>query len=572
MTDTSSHSVAINPTNCLGYALTHGSYALRIHGVDVASGVVGNYLHTSVMCVDVNDTTPIIVTRWLSDAATANVKQYETISLDFAAYNPTATSMNVEIVELKNNVETVKRTAAAQRGTTYTYTQRVTDYDSENTITIELFARNSSIVSQTATFEINDTLLHISAFTDMQEVDIDFASRSNDDADKTIESNGHVLTLNGCTWRTTGFVRDSFGTAQYNTEGDTGIMALRIAENVTGTLDYAPFNVAAIETNGMAIQFRIRTKHIANDDAVLMSCISGGKGFYVTGKKVVLTFDNEQTVAHTIDAALKEDAITDVAIVIEPSTGSRSTAPYSGIGIAKIYFDGELIGACYYDSGTLTRHATKITFDGSQADLYLYDIKAWETFYAFEQSFYNYLLMLTDTDTMIAEYTFNDVFASQSAEGVVGNRPQRTALYNEKMPYFVLCKNADTSNIDSNYPEYLETLDGDKKTTATLDVYAFFPDRPYQDFKAIAAVVSNQGTTSSWRPVKNIKMKFKKATLSLLRTREECVALGYDGALYDECARNAAKHKVQILDTSVPTNIITVSLAQTIAHRRRTLT
>lgn len=560
VTDTSSHSVAINPTNCLGYALTHGSYALRIHGVDVASGVVGNYLHTSVMCVDVNDTTPIIVTRWLSDAATANVKQYETISLDFAAYNPTATSMNVEIVELKNNVETVKRTAAAQRGTTYTYTQRVTDYDSESTITIELFARNSSIVSQTATFEINDTLLRISAFTDMQEVDIDFASRSNDDADKTIESNGHVLTLNGCTWRTTGFVRDSFGTAQYNTEGDTGIMALRIAENVTGTLDYAPFNVAAIETNGMAIQFRIRTKHIANDDAVLMSCISGGKGFYVTGKKVVLTFDNEQTVAHTIDAALKEDAITDVAIVIEPSTGSRSTAPYSGIGIAKIYFDGELIGACYYDSGTLTRHATIITFDGSQADLYLYDIKAWETFYAFEQSFYNYLLMLTDTDTMIAEYTFNDVFASQSAEGVVGNRPQRTALYNEKMPYFVLCKNADTSNIDSNYPEYLETLDGDKKTTATLDVYAFFPDRPYQDFKAIAAVVSNQGTTSSWRPIKNIKMKFKKATLSLLRTREECVALGYDGALYDECARNAAKHKVQILDTSVPTNIITVKV------------
>lgn len=560
VTDTVPHSVSINPTNCLGYVMTHGAYALRIHGVDVASGVVGNYLHTSVMCIDTNDTTPIIVTRWLSDAAIANVKQYETLALDFAAYNPTASSMTVEIVELKDSQETVKRTATAERAVTYTYTQRVTDYDAENTIEFELYARNSSIVSQSAEYEITDTLLDISAVTDMLEVDIDFASRSNDDADKTISSNGHALTLNGCNWRTNGFVRDSFGTPQYNTESDNGIMALRIAENVTGTLDYAPFNVAAIETNGMAVQFRIRTKHIADDDAVLMSCISGGKGFYVTGKKVVLTFDNEQTVAHTIDAALKEDAITDVAIVIEPSTGNRSTAPYNGIGIAKIYFDGELIGACYYDTGTLTRHATKVTFDGSYADLYLYDIRAWETFYSFEQTFNNYLLSLTDTDAMISEYNFNDVMASQTAEGVVGNRPQRTSLYNEGMPYFVLCKNAGTSNTDSNYPEYLETLDGDKKTTATLDVYAFFPDRPYQDFKAIGAVVSNQGTTSSWRPIKNIKMKFKKATISLLRSRAECVAMGYDGALYDECATNASKHKVQILDTSVPTNIITVKV------------
>lgn len=561
VTDTYSHSVTINPTNCLGEVLEHGAYALRIHGVDVASGVVGNYLHTAIMVIDANDTTPIIVTRWYSDGETANVKQYETLSLDFAAYNPEANSMTVQIIELKDNVETVKRTAVAERGTTYTYTQRVTYYNAGSTIEFELFARNSSIVSQSAEYEVTDTLLDISAVTDMLEVDIDFASRSNDDADKTISSNGHALTLNGCNWRTNGFVRDSFGTEQYGTDSDNGLMALRIAENVTGTLDYAPFNVAAIETNGMAVQFRIRTKNIADDDAVLMSCINNGKGFYVTGRKVVLTFDNEQTVAHTIDAALKENSITDVAIVIEPSTGNRSTAPYSGIGVAKIYFDGELIGACYYDAGTLTRHATKITFDGTEADLYLYDIRAWQTFYSFEQSFNNYLLSLADTDTMISEYNFNDVLASQSAEGIVSNRPQRTALYNEGMPYFVVCKNPDTENLDNNYPEYLETLDGDKKTTAILDVYAFFPDRPYQDFKATGAVVSNQGTTSSWRPIKNIKMKFKKATITLLRTRSECVEMDSSyGAKWDECAANAARKKVQILDTSVPTNIITVKV------------
>ena len=47
--DTYSHSITIDPKSCLGETLTHGAYPLRIHGEDVGSGVVGNYLHTAVM-------------------------------------------------------------------------------------------------------------------------------------------------------------------------------------------------------------------------------------------------------------------------------------------------------------------------------------------------------------------------------------------------------------------------------------------------------------------------------------------------------------------------------------------
>ena len=556
ISDTYSHSITVNPNNCAGYALEHGAYPLRIHGVDVASGVVGNYLHTAIMVVDSTNNNRIIATRWYSEEATASVKQYETISIDFAVYDPTTANVDVTIIESTTGSDVAKQSTTCARNKTYTYTQRVTGYDTDGSVTIKLYAESASTDSQIAEFVVSGTLLDIEPVTAQQMFDMDMAARSNNDADKSITDNGYTLSVTGANYTTNGFVKDSYGTSTYGQETDTGVMSLRIAENVTAKLNYAPFNQASIETNGLAIQFRIKVKNVADDTARLMSCISGGIGFYVTGKNVVFTTDNGATVAKTITAALQTDSVTDVAIVIEPT----SQAPYANIGVVKMYFDGELIGACEYATGAFTRHATNITFDGTEGDLYLYNIRAWETYYSFEQSFDNYLLKMSDTDAMITEYELNNgVMASQTAENTTKNRPQASALYNQGMPYFVLCKNPDTADTTDNYPNYLEGLDGDKKTTRILDVYAYYPDRPWQDFKATNVTVSNQGTTSSKRPIKNVKMKFKKATITMLHDRSEYTAAA-DLAKYDECAANAAKSRVQPMEGSVPTNIITVKV------------
>lgn len=325
------------------------------------------------------------------------------------------------------------------------------------------------------------------------------------------------------------------------------------------TFDYA-IDVTAYFTAAGQRRFRI----VATDDAGN----TGSKNVNVTAvdvtiesvqtlrQNVVLTFDGGATVAHSITAALDDAEKTTVAIVLEPT----SQAPYSGIGVAKMYFDGEEIGACYYDAGSLVAHATEITFDGTDGDLYLYNVKAWKTYFGFEQEFGNYLLTMTDTDAMIEEYEFNNVMASQTAENTTKNRPQAASLYALGLPYFVLCKNADTADNDAkdNYPEYLETLDGDKKTKRILDVYAYFPDRPWQDFKAVGVTVSNQGTTSSKRPIKNIKMKFKGSTITLLHTADEFTGDALEK--FGECLANAAKQRVQVADDSLPTNIITVKV------------
>lgn len=559
--DTFSHSITVNPNNCAGSVLTHGAYPIRIHGVDVASGVVGNYLHTAIMVVEQGNTTPIVVSRWYSETATASLKQYQTISMDFAAYNPAGASISVEVQEVVKvngtaGAMAVKQTTLAYRQSTYTYMQRVGGVAIDGSTSIILKVKAGTKTSQEAQFDVNGTLLNIEEVTAQLMLDIDMTGRSNSDADKTITSNGYTLSVFGSNYSTNGFVKDSFGTENYGQENDPGIMALRIAEDVKASLNCAPYNQAAIETNGMAVQFRIRTKHISDDEARLISCISNGIGFYVTGKNVVVTTDNGATVAKTVTAALTDDSLTDVAIVIEP----WSQAPYGGIGCIKLYFDGELIGTCYYTRGTLSRHATPITFDGTAGDLYLYNIRVWETYYSFEQSFNNYLLKMADTDSMIREFNFNQVMASQAAEGKPAtNRPQAASLHAIGIPYFVVCKNPDTDDVADNYPEYLETLNGDKKTSRNYDIYAYFPDRPWQDFAAVAVPTTNQGTTSSMRPIKNIKMKFGKCkSMRLLHDRSEFS--GDALAKYDECAANIAKKRVQVVDGGMPTNIITVKV------------
>ncbi len=549
--DTYTHNVSIDPSE-----LSHGAYPIRIHGEDIGSrtnsvvgtGVTGNYLHTTVMVVDANDTTPLVALRWYSDEEDATLQLYETLEVEYAVYDPSTSSPTATVYVSGEQV--AERTA--YRTSTYTYTQTVQDVATDGSVTLVVTVTSGTACSQEADFLVSGSLVDVEEVTTQRQFSIDMSSRSNSDTDKTIEDEGVTLETSGINWSSNGFIAD-----------DDGVTALRIAENATGTLHYAPFSDSDIETNGGAIAFTMMKKNIADDDTVLMSCISNGYGFYVTGKNVVFTTDGAATTTHTITSALDEDTKVNVAIVVEPT----ETAPYSGIGAVKMFFDGEEVGACYYEAGTLITHDTEITFDSTDGDIWLYNVKAWRTYYTFEQAFDNYLVTINDTDEMIEQFEFNDVMESVTAENTTKNRPKATSLYSNGLAYFVLCKNADTENQDDQYPEYLETLDGDKKTKRTLDCYAYFPDRPWQDFVVYAASTTNQGTTSSKRPIKNIKMKMKGCTIELLKTLDECKSLMGDQyteeeieTFYAECEKNAAKSRVQVLANSLPTNIITVKV------------
>ena len=564
VTDTYSHAVAIDPTG-----MSHGAYPIRIQGEDVASGVKGNILHTAVMVIQQDSSlgdynNPIVVARW-SDDSEGKKKLFATLEFDVAVYKRSVARPEVSVVMVRGTEREEVTHQVMGRDTTYTIDKRLVGYNEGDTLTFIASCGNITMPESYA-ITIEGTLLPISE-TEGALYKIDLAGRSNADSDKRIKvetTDGDEVRIDvkGSNYSTNGFVKSSFGTSEYGTTGDTGRMALRIAEDVTAECTDKPFSNANIETNGMALSFTVMVKSVADRNAHIMECMGDKLGFVLTGEKLVVAVNgNLDDAATSATVPYVNDKETRFDIVIEPS----AVAPYGGIGVIKIFRNGDEAGAVAYKAGELPTTDATIKMNGTQADLYLFTMTRWNTYYNFIQACNNYLIGLLDTNTMIREYEKNNVMTSQTAEGTTKDRPDMQKCLDAGLMVCVITKNSETDDIAANYPDYLEGLDGDKKTKQVVDWYCYFPDRPWQNCHIIKFEQSNQGTTSSWRPIKNKKGKFKKAKkVELLYTREEIAAMyGNDETIlakYDACAKNAAKNKIQMIDGGNFTNIATIKV------------
>lgn len=567
VSDTYSHGVLINPAG-----LSHGAYAIRIQGEDVSSGVKGNVLHTSVMVIQQDDTlsdynTPIVLARW-SDGSNGKKKLLESIDIDVACYQRNLSVPTVEI-ELENATQHTKETIgskAMNRNQTYTISKRLTTYNQGDELKVRAKC-GSSVQPEDCVNTVEGSLVDISE-TAGALFDIDMTSRSNTDTDKRIvatTSDGKEVEIfvKGSNYSSNGFVKDSYGTSDYGTDADKGRMALRIAEDVTATSNIKPYSNSAIETNGSALTFTTQVKNVADRNTVLMKCAGEKMGFVLTGEKLVVYTNGDTTDGKTsCTVPYSVNAVHRFDIVVEPT----SIAPFGGIGMIKVFKDGDEAGAVPYVAGQFAVSEAVLEWDGTDADIYLYSLKMWNTYYTFKQAFDNYLVGLTDTEAMISEYEKNDVLVSQKAEGVTKDMPSMQKCLDAGLCVVVLTKNADTADVAENYPDHLESLDGDKKTTFLLDWYVYFPDRPWQNVIITADPTSNQGTTSSFRPIKNKKAKHKKnkGGMRMMYTREEIAAMfpGNEEVLakYDLAASMAKKNKLQVREGGQYTDISTIKV------------
>ena len=567
ITDSYSHTVSIDPTG-----LAHGAHAIRIQGTDVSSGVTGNILHTAVMVLQQDETlddydTPVVVARW-SDGTSGKKELFETLQLDVAVFKRSTTSPTVTVKMYNGASDTTGSTIAQQimvRNTSYTVTKRLTGVSEGDTLTFRATC-DTAVQPEDYIVEIDGTLLPI-AETEGVVFNIDLSERSNSDIDKSIsvarsDSGYATLDVQGSNYSSNGFVKDSYGTDTYGTANDTGRMSLRIAEDVTVGSNIAPYANTAIETNGSAFSLTTKVKNVADNSAELMSCKGDKMGFVLTGEKLVVYTNGDPTDAATsATIPYKTNMVHRFDIVVEPS----AIAPYSGIGVIKIFKNGEEAGAVIYKAGAFPTTDATVSWSGCEADLYLYNVKLWNSYYNFVQAFDNYLVGLVDTDAMLSEYEANDVMVSQTVEGTTKDRPSMQKCLDAGLCVVVLTKNKDSEDMVKNYPDYLEGLDGDKKTTIQLDWYCYFPGREWQNCIVTNTPTSNQGTTSSWRKIKNKKSKFKKAqSVALMYTRQEISDM-YGGdeevlAKYDIAAAQAQKNKIQIKEGGKFTNIITMKV------------
>ena len=548
--DTYSHSISIDPNNCLGKVLAHGAYPIRVHGEDVASGVVGNYLYTGIFVIDESLTTPLVVESWMSETKNAAVKLYETITVNYAVYDPTSNTPTATVYLDGSAVQT----HTAYRSSAYIYTHQVSGVASDGSFSHIVKVGCGTSYGVEASFLVSGTVID-ATLKSGSIYSFEFSNRSNDEADHTIENNGYSIAVNGSNWSTTGFTTY------------LGEKALRIAEDVTAVLNHQPFKPTSIESNGLGIQFSFAAKNLVDDDAVLMSCYNEGvgAGFYVTGRCVGI-YCSTGLNNHAEERAYKQGEKVTVAVVVEPAVeGLGQTRSGTTYYFIKLYLNGEEVAVIGYVAGQSNLIQEKnISFNGTQGDFYLYYITAWEDYFQFDQAFQNYLVKLTDTDDMVTEYAFEEVMASQQVTELdvmtTKLRPQASDLADRGMAYIIECP-YNGSN--------LEALDTTVSTKDQIYVTLYYidPARPWTNFVARDVARRNQGTTSAQRPVKNPRYylaqkkgstydktaKTGGTTITLLNPDDTTEAGRRAIAL-------AAINKVQIHDNSIPVDIITVKV------------
>lgn len=532
ITDTYSHSVTINASNVFGGGekLTHGSYPLRVSGVDVASGVEGNTITTAVMCVDPDSTTPIVSLRY-DDRKDGTIRLYDTLAFEVAAYTSGKTETQVSVF-IGNSVY---KTLTCQLSRAETITKQVQGYATDGTESITFHAQSGIIRTPTLSVRvlgsaIDARLKEGAAFA------YDFFGRSNSEPDHTISDKGVAMAVSGSNWSSNGF-------CQY-----LGEQSLRIAEGVTAEVPYRPFGTANVERSvGMAFQFAFATNNVKDDDKHLVDCYDpdSGAGFYVCGNKAVIYCKNgnPQSCVRPFRCGEK---IT-MAVTVEPSTDAciveRGTSQYATM---KMYLNGEEVACIGYiaNSGAILSEKT-VTFDGTEADLYLYYVLAYNSYYEWAQAFQNYLCKLTDVDAMTGEYEANRVLDAQ-------NRPSLDLLKAKAMPYYVVVANQETFN----------TFDGDIDTSAkfTCDLYYFHPEMPWRSFHATNVQWRRQGTTSAKRPIKNDRFYLNKPVNKANPTVVTPLYPDYDNADAQMAYRLMAKNAVRVTEDSMPVSVITVKV------------
>ena len=572
--DTYTHNVTIDPTG-----LGHGAYPLRIQGTDVASGLQGNILHTAVMVIEQRESVsdynkPIVVARWYDDSD-GQVKLFQTISFDVACYQRDNANPTVEVTVTdvtKGTTETVA-SKTMNRSSYYACEKRIVGYLDGDTLTFDAICGEATLTEKPS-MVISGSLLDI-AETEGAYYKISLAGRSNDDIEKSIKataSDGTTVQINvsGSNYSTNGFVADNFGT-----EKTEGRMALRVAENVTAECTDKPFANNAIPTNGMALSMTFKVKNIADRDAKIIKCMGDKLGFVLTGEKFIVTTAGESSdalknVMTTAATSYLDDTVYRIDIVIEP----QARAPYSGIMLCKVYQNGDESACVPIDTTNgFPNFEDTIHFDGTDADLYLYEIVRWNSYYDFIQAFNNYIVNITDTQAMLTEYEQNQVMTDVTAEGNTKPRPDMQKLLDRGIMVVAMTRTSD-KNLSSDgravadskiyYPDYIEPLK-DKKTTVLMDLYLYFPDRPWANCKVEAVPGTNQGTSTLAYPVKNKKFKFKKCLrITMLYTREQISEM-YNAdesilAKYDDAAKLAKKKKIRIKEGSTPINTITIKV------------
>lgn len=433
---------------------THGSHVLTVYYTATMDGntVYSNYLHYDVVCITPGEDDVIIT----SSFSLSEVDQYATINVPYRVYNPTSQLSDVVIAV---NGVTVNSLTGIDR-TRQTFSYRLDDAGS-TTISI-----SSGNAMKLIVLTVNAVNVDLEAETEGLKLYLSSHGRSNNEANPaqwTYDQNGTTIaaTFTDFNWVTDGWQLD-----------DDGVTAMRVSGDARISIPYKPFQTDK-RTSGFTIEIDFATRDVMNYDAVIVSCMNGGRGFELTSQKFALYSEGSQ-----ISMQFKDNEHVRATFVVAKRTGQP---------LIYCYINGIMSGVTMYPTTDNFAQVTpqNISIGSSYATIDLYTIRIYDYDLPMRQVETNWIADTPDGEMMLQRFGRNNI-RNESDQIVIAKLPT-------DLPYMIITA--------SELPQYK----GDKKTCSGSYTDPLNTDK---NFTFEECQIDVQGTSSQYYARKNYKMKF----------------------------------------------------------------
>lgn len=437
---------------------THGAHTLRMYFEATVNGnlVRSNELYYEIIWYRISETAPIIASSY--NALT--VMQFTTVNIPYTVYTPGSQMSDVVI---KVNNRTVSEITVDRSRQTFSYR-----FNNAGAQAVTITTGN---VTKTMNFTVTAADIDCHAETENLGLYLSSATRSNSEANPGVWTFGTGQDQIACTFTNFNFKSDGW------ILDEDGITALRVTGDARLTIPYKPF-AQDFRTTGKTIEIEFAARDVLNYDAVILSCLNGGRGISLTPQSCLLT--SEQS---SISMQFKEEEHVRVGFVVEKRSGFRRIY---------CYINGTMSGVVQYPDGDDFSQVTPadISIGNSQCTMDIYCIRVYDNDLSAQQMEDNWIADTQDGALMLERYNRNNV-RDEYGNVVIAKLPS-------DLPYFIIeC---------AELPQYK----GDKKTCSGQYVD---PLNPSKCFTFTGAQIDVQGTSSQYYERKNYKIKFKNGII-----------------------------------------------------------
>ena len=430
-------------------AMTHGAHTLRVYFTAEIeeSEVESNTLYYELIIVDSTSSVPIIASPYRE----SSVVQYNAQAIPYIVYTPT--SMTSPVTLYANNEEVATLTVDR--------TEQVWSYRPDVTggLTLRIV---SGPTTKTFVLTVTESDIHVEPESDSLALFLSSYGRNNTELNPAQWSYEDIeASLTGFNFVSDGWVKDK-----------DGVTVLRVAGDARVTIPYKPFE-RDFRTTGKTIEIEFATSSVLDYDAVILSCMSGGRGIELTAQ--VATLKSEQS---TVSTQYKEDEHVRISFVAEKRSENR---------LLYIYINGIMSGVVQYpeDDDFSQQNPVNISIGNNGCAIDLYAIRVYDNNLTRYQILNNWIADTQNTDDLLYRYAHNQVY-DEYGSVVISKLPT-------DLPYMVL-----------NCPE-LPQYKGDRKTC-----YGEYVDpvNAANSFTFTGCQINVQGTSSAVYARKNYDMQF----------------------------------------------------------------